>query len=297
MYRWALLSLLAWHAIDAPAYQDGRKAVFATAVATAAGPIRDLSAKDFVVHEDKATREVVDAELATEPLSILLLVDTTQPPLGSTAPTLDLRTSLQTFVKMIRDGNPGAQFALTEIAGASVARTKFDAPPLDLDNAIQRLNPNIVSTAVMLEALADASRTIAEKPAPRRVIVTIDFGSHDTSAETTLNKVADDVHKSGASVWSVSVRGQGDETVARAAILNTVTLNSGGLRLTIVEPTGLVSQLKVIANSLLSQYTITFARQGGGALKNLKIDTTRGGKVLPTVFVRDRPSSRLGFGE
>jgi hypothetical protein len=274
--------LPAWNAISAR--QPAEKTVFATAVATAAGPIRDLSAKDFVVHEANGTDEVIASELATDPLSILILVDTTQPSIGMSPPTLDLRTGLQTFVKLIRAGNPGAQIALTEIAGAAVPRTSFGAPAADLDTAIQRLNPNVQSTGVLLEALSDASRTIAQRPIPRRVIVTIDFASHDTSADTTLRKVPDEVHRSGASVWAVSVRG--GETVAREAILNAVTQNSGGLRLSIVAPTGLENQLKIVANSLLSQYSITFARTNTGGVKGLKIETTRGGKVLPTVFMR-----------
>src|SRR5438093_11806010 len=87
------------------------KVALVTVVADANGPIRDLTAKDFVVKEDNASREVTGAELSTDPMSIVLLVDTAQPPIGVTPPTQDLRTALSTFVNTVQKGSPGTQIA------------------------------------------------------------------------------------------------------------------------------------------------------------------------------------------
>ena len=42
----------------------------------------------------------------------------------------------------------------------------------------------------------------------------------------------------------------------------------------------------IVANSLTSQYTITFVRPGGGNPKTTKIETSKGAKVLLTPWMR-----------
>ena len=73
---------------------------------------------------------------------------------------------------------------------------------------------------------------------------------------------------------------------AREEVLNVVTRASGGMRLTAVEATGLESMLKSVANSLLSQYTVTFTRPGNAEVKSTQMETSKGGKVLLTPWMR-----------
>ena len=96
-----------------------------TVVAEAGGPVSGLTAKDFVVREDKATREVVAADASTEPLFITLLVDTTQPPMGILPPTQDLRRALASFVTIIKGGEPRRADRDHGFAGASVTAVDF----------------------------------------------------------------------------------------------------------------------------------------------------------------------------
>jgi hypothetical protein len=65
-----------------------------------------------------------------------------------------------------------------------------------------------------------------------------------------------------------------------------VTRSSGGTRVTIVEPTGLEAMLKSVANSLLSQYTVTFTRPVNATVKSTQMETAKGGKVLLTPWMR-----------
>ena len=272
-------------ALAAPAPQQ-QKTALVTVVAEASGPVAGLTAGDFVVREDKATREVVAADRAAEPLFITLLVDTTQPPMGVLPPIQDLRRALSSFVSIVKAASPDAQIAIMEFAGASVTSVDFTTEAPALDKFIQRLFPNRQADAVLIEAMVDAGKKLSDKPSPRRAIVSLDFNSRDTSAEKTMRQAADSIRKAGTTVWAVSIRGTASSSSAREEVLNVVTRASGGMRFTGVEATGLETMLKSVANSLLSQYTVTFTRPGSGEVKSTEMETRKGGKVLLTPWMR-----------
>jgi hypothetical protein len=263
-----------------------QKTALVTVIADASGPIRDLAASDFVVREDNTKREVLSATGSDDPLSITLLVDTTQPAMGSQYPTQDVRNAIATFVKTIRAASPDAQIALMQYSGASVTTVDFSAPAGDLDKAVQRLYPNPQATAVLLEGLTDAGKKIAARPAPRRAIVVVDFNSPESSTEQQMKVAVDSVHNAGATVWPVSVRGTGPTVAIREEVLNKLTKANGGLRMSSVDSTGLEGLLKSVANSLASQYVVTFVRPNNSSPKATEFSTTRGAKVLLTPFMR-----------
>ena len=266
--------------------QGQQKMALVTVVADASGPVRTLTAKDFVVTEDGQKREVVSAALADDPLSIALLVDVTQPPMGTQAPVQDLRTSLAAFAKLVQTHNQGAQIALWEFAGASVPKVPFAGKPADLDAAIGRLYPNHQGDAVLLEALVDAGKGLATQPPPRRAIVAVDLNSRESSAERTMKRAVEEVHKAGATLWSVSVRGGVLSNPLREEVLNKIVQANGGLRLTPVDASGLEPNLKIVAHSLASQYTVSFMRPAGSNPKKVAFETTSGGKVQATPWMR-----------
>jgi hypothetical protein len=206
--------------------------------------------------------------------------------MGSAPPTQDLRSSLASFVKAVQAHNPGASFALSEFAGASVPKVPFGGKPGDLDAAIGRLFPNQQANAVLLEALVDAGKQIATQPAPRRAIVSVDFNSPEGSDERSMKAAAEAVRKSGATLWSVSVRGTALTTPMREEVLNRISQANGGLRLMPVDAPGLEPNLKIVANSLASQYTIAFMRPSGASPKTTKLETTKGAKVQLTPWMR-----------
>ena len=263
-----------------------QKTALVTVVAEAGGPVTNLTAKDFVVREDRATRDVVAAEVSTDPLFITLLVDTTQPPMGVQPPTQDLRRALSSFVKIIKGGSPSAQISMMEFAGAAVTTVDFTADAAPIDANIQRIFPNRQADAVLIEAMVDAGKKMSDKPTPRRAIVSVDFNSPDTSADRTMRQAAETIRKAGATVWAVSIRGGALSASNREEVLNVVTRASGGQRLSGIEATGLEPMLKGVANSLLSQYTVTFARPGNAEVKQTQMETSKGGKVLLTPWMR-----------
>ena len=273
--------------LAAAARQDVvQKTALVTVVAEARGPVANLGPRDFVVREDRATRDVLDVRPATEPLFITLLIDTIRPPAGVLAPTQDFRRGLAAFVSTIKGGNPDAQIAIMDYAGAAVTAIDFTSEAPTLDRYIQRLFPNRQADAVLIDAVVEAARKLSDKPSPRRAIVGVDFNSRDSSAVRAKQQAAEMVHKSGATVWTVSVRSTSASSSHREDILDVVTRSSGGTRLTLVEPTGLESVLKSVANSLLSQYTVTFTRPVNATVKSTHMETARGGNVLLTPWMR-----------
>jgi hypothetical protein len=268
------------------AARPGQKSALVTVVAEAGAPLRALKAADFIVKEDGKKAEVLDATLSDDPLSIAFLIDTTQPPMGVVPPTQELRAAALTFVKTVHAVSPDAQIALGEFAGASVTTVDFTSKDADLATAISRLFPNQQSIAVLLEALNDAGKKLAARPAPRRAIVSVDFNSPEGSADRMVQQAAESITKSGATLWAVSVRGNAVPTPNREEVLNKMTKANGGKRFSSVDASGLEAMLKTVGASLTSQYVVTFTRQGDGSPKSTTFETTSGPKVLLTPFMR-----------
>lgn len=262
------------------------KMALVTVVADANGPIRNLTAKDFVVVEDGKKRQVASAELAEEPLSIALLIDTSQPPMGTQYPTQDVRTSVAAFVRTVHARSPDAQISIADFGGAAVTRVGFTSKPAELDAVIGKIYPNHQSQAVMLEALVDAAKRLGERPAPRRAIVSVDFNSSEGSPDRLMKTAIEATYKSGVTLWPVSVRGTALSPPNREDVLNRITQANGGLRLTPVEASGLQPALQTFANTLASQYSVTFVRMSGDSPKTTTFETTRGAKVLRTPWMR-----------
>lgn len=280
----ALATTPLWRvAAPASAAQNANMSVLVTVLAKASGPVTALTAKDFTVHAGKQQLQVTAAELSTRPLSIELLVDNSQPQ-GMSAAMGDLRLALDNFVNTIQASDPDAKIGMYNFAGQAIPVVKLDAPAADLKQAIARLFLIQEATGALLEAIEDASRDLSERPAPRRAIVSVDFASAESTPDTAVPGVGKAVSQSGATVWAVSVADVVPETRKREFVLSEVTHKTGGMRISMVRSSGLPDQLKAIANSLLSQYMIQFARPSG-ELPELKIDTPKG-KALATTFAQ-----------
>jgi VWFA-related protein len=256
-----------------------------TLVAEGGAPIRDLTAKDFVVKEGGKKLEVVDAQLAADPLSVALMLDTAQPARGSAAPTRDLRVGATAFVTAVHAVNPDAQIALWEFASAALETVPFTNKSDDLTAALAKLYSNQQSGAVLLEAADKAGRQLSSRRTRRRAIVTVDFTSPEASTDGMLQQAGDSIASSGATFWAVSVRGVGNTSANREELLDQMTKATGGKRYVSSDNTALEGMLKKVAASLTSQYLVTFTRSGDGK-KPVAFETVKGPKVLLTPFMQ-----------
>jgi VWFA-related protein len=268
------------------AARPAERAALVTVIADAGMPIRELTARDFVVKEDGRKAEVVDAKLSKDPLSVALLIDISQPPRGVTRPVQDLRNAAAAFVKTIHAVSPDAQIALVMFAGAAVTAVDFTNKSDELEAAISKIFPNQQTVAVLMEAMLDSAKRLEARPAPRRAMVTIDFNSSEGSPDRMVQQAGDAVTNSGATFWAVSVRGTAPASATREEVLNKMTKATGGKRFSSIESSGLEGILKNVAASLASQYLVTFTSAREGVAKSTLFEVADGRKVLPTPFMR-----------
>lgn len=190
-----------------PALQSSNtseRTLLVTVLDAAGTPIRNLEPAEFVVREDGERRRIVGARLATDPIVVVVMVDTAKPLAGVPFPTQDLRRGLSAFVQTLHAGDPQAEIALYELAGAAVMTVPFTIRTSDFETAAARLVPSQRSSAVLLEGVMDAARQLAKKASPRRAIVSITFASPESSTIPPRN-VADAVQTAGAAFWPIAI--------------------------------------------------------------------------------------------
>jgi VWFA-related protein len=259
--------------LAAPEVQASDKSIYVTVVDDAGKPVTGLAPTDFGVREDNVIREVTGVKAATEPLSVVLLADTT----GSVGENVrDIRTSATTFVREVLGASPESQIQLSEFQGASTVRVKFTPKLPDLEKAIARLFPQPDTASVLFEALVDASKDLGKRPSPRRAIVSINM--EPTGEQSTLQPkdVASEVMKSGASLWAISIQTGTNRNMARDQVLSGLAVNTGGMRQGIITASGLETWMKVFASCLTSQYVVTYKRPDATPAKIVQVALRQG---------------------
>lgn len=251
-----------------------------TVVAESGEPITGLTTGDFTVLEGSRELRVVSAERSTFPLMVSLLIDTTEPPrTGMTSPARDLRAALAGFVAAVRASGGAPRIELVEVGGGAITTAAFDASAAELDGAIEKIFPAHPGDALILGAIGAAAGRLAAVQTPRRAIVVVDFNSSESVGEGTVKETMGALAQSGATVWSVSVRLPRAGGSRREGPLNRMTEVTGGTRQVAGAASGLDVLLKRVADSLASQYIVTFEREGDGPPGAIEMRTKEGHKV------------------
>jgi hypothetical protein len=253
-------------------------------------PVADLRAADFTVREDKATREVLKVEPATDPMQIELLVDDSQ---AIQFMETDVRKGLTVFVTDALAKHDGTEIALTTFGERSTAVVPFmtTAPPLI--RGIDLIFGRPGSGAYFLLAISDACKEFKKKNAARPVIVA--FVNENGPEFTTLSsqKITDYIKGAGASLWAVVQQADLSRGVSnefenrnRSDILDKTTTDSGGRREIILGQSGIGPALKQIAGWLTHEYRVTYSRpESLIPPEHLDVTVTRPGvKVAATTW-------------
>ena len=243
------------------------RSVYVVATDNKRAPVTDLKPDEFVVKEDGKTREVVKAELATDPLHVAIIVDDNGTGL--------FRASLARFVQRM-EGR--AVMALRSVVGQTMKLVEF-TPNVDaLLTAVATLNarPGTPDGGQLLEGISEAARELSKVEARRPVIIALTVGGTEHS---TVNSdfVLDQLRKSGAALHVFSVANSALRSTVAATtpkdllqenmhlyrVLGDGPKQSGGRHQQIVASAGVLHGLQSLASELSSQYRITYTLPAG----------------------------------
>ncbi len=272
---------------------QAERTIYVSAVGGNGMPVMDLAPTDFSVKEDNVVREVAKVGKAEEPIYYAVLVDTSLGSDGTNQSNSNnmlpyMRDALTGFVKVVLDAAPTSKIMLMEFGGAATIRKEFTSTLADLEPLIPKMIPK-TSEPVLNEALAEASKQLAKVPSRRRVILTVNREPTPEASNMDSKLVAEEVRKSGASVWGISVRYGTRQDANREALLKGLAANSGGMRLTLPTPVPLPDYLRSVAANTIVQYAITIKRPADAPpTKMTGVSTTRPGVQILTLQWSDK---------
>ena len=224
-------------------------------------PVVDLTVSDFVVREDGVLREVLRVQRATEPMQVALLVDNS----SAAAPYLrDLRDGLGEFVKQISGDH---QVAVITFGG--------------------RIFPRPSSGSLLLDAIYSAAQGLERREATRPVIVAVTAAGTEYS-NRPYQAVLRLIESAGATFHTVvmTTGGASFDTGSRYRdmVLDRGTERTGGRRIDLLRGQFFREALNEIAEELLSQYLLVYARPDTLVPpEEIALSTT-----LPSLTVRGR---------
>lgn len=269
------------------AFQDGvNKSLFVSVLDESGRPVRQLTTADVLIREDGQDRAVVEVKPASQPLSVAFLVDTAQGKRVTDAYgtaeeyVRDIRVSTDAFVKQLLALSPDASIMLMEFGQAAIPIVKYTSNLDELTKGINRIVSRPGVGSVMGEALEAANKQLAERPSPRRAIVSINLEPSDEQSFENSKAIVQSFQKSEAQLWAVSVQRGGLKNSSRDVVLNNFAKATGGQRDFVVGISAVPDILKAYAGALAMQYEVVFQRpENVKSVKQIQVGTRLGLKV------------------
>ena len=243
---------------------QGRQRAFYVGVVDQAGaPASDLGPKDFIVKEDNVAREILKVEPAVDPMQIAVLVDTSQ---QARELIPQMRTALPPFfVALTNPGTAGArnEVALVAFGERPTILTDYTTSEAALEKGLGRVWAQRGSGPYLLDAITEVTKGLSKREATRPVVVAIatEGGElsyrHDRETLETLRASGAAFHALMIGTPSASMS---DESRSRNIVLDRGTSETGGFRDQLLAPSALSDRLKKLADQLMHQYKVTYAR-------------------------------------
>jgi hypothetical protein len=253
-------ALLLATALLAPALvgaQARQRVIYASALNDKGVPVPDLGPADFVVREDRVTREILNVAPADDPMQIALLIDNSQ---AADPYVRELREGATAFIDAIGADPTGAkhQIAVITIGERPTINTDYTTDLEQAKKGANRIFATPGSGAYLLDGIIETANGIQKRDAPRPVFVAVITAGVDLS-DRAYQSVLEPLHDSGAA-FHVLVVGRpiaGDED--RMMVLDRGTRDTGGRYDTVLAAAGLAQRMKQLADELTHQYEVTYA--------------------------------------
>jgi VWFA-related protein len=265
-------------AAAAPRAQSRVVQLYASVVDAGGRPVVDLQPGDFEVREGGAVRKLTTAALASEPMRIALLVDTSEEAAGALN---HIRAGLTSFVAAMA---PEHEVVLVSIGRQLRVRVQPTTDRARLREGIDNLFPDGGAT-VLVDALREShSRFLrkAEDRWPVFVVLTTDGPDNSGTRDDEYERFIRELQATGATGHMMLVRTRG------SGVAGQIGLNlrdyTGGLLEQIAASSALGAQMKILgdkiaahARQMASQYKVAFVAEGDRPEASIEVHVAREG--------------------
>jgi Ca-activated chloride channel family protein len=232
--------------------------VYVSVVDGKGNPALGLGAEDFRVREGGVAREVLKAGAATEPLTVAFVIDDSQ----TANPALQMiREAMETFLKAL-DGK--AEIALVTFGDRPTIVADYTTDQKKLQDAAKRIFPRAGAGGDLLDTVVEVSKGLQKRKAKRPVIAVLMMDGSVEFSNRHYENVLDELQKSGAALHVVSLgtpnTNLSDELRNRNQVVAIGTERTGGRRDNVISLTAAAPRMKQLAEELLNQYVVTYAR-------------------------------------
>ena len=242
--------------------QSNLRSMYVSILDDAGTPVPGLGPSDFMVREDNVAREVLRVAPADEPMTIAVLVDTSQTARNDIA---HIRTALPPFLAALTNAGEGErknQIAIIGFGERPTILAEYSTSAAALQKGIDRIWAMQNSGPDLLDAIAETSQGMKKRESLRPVIVAIAAEGEELSY-MQYQQVLDRLHAVSAPLYAVMLgtphSGLSDESRNRQIVLDRGTSGSGA-REQLLTSMALEGKLKQIANQLTHQYLVTYSR-------------------------------------
>ena len=262
------------------------KSLFLSVLDAQGRPVPDIRLGDILIREDGQDREIVAIKPASQPISVVVLVDTAQGRRVTDAYgtpeeyVRDIRLAMSSFAKQLLSRSPDASVMLMEFGQAAIPVVPFTQSLIDFDRGVNRLTARPGVGSVLLEAITSANEELVKRRSTRRAIVSMNLEPSDEQSSEEPKKVVEAFRKSSAQLWSVSVQRGGLKNSPRDLVINDFAKATGGQRDFVVGIAAVAGILQRYADALAGQYEVLYKRpesnraprliQVGTLLQNVK---------------------------
>jgi len=231
--------------------------MFVSAVDEKGAPIMGLGPDAFVITEDGRRREILRVSTATEPIDIALVVDNSQ---AAAAAVTFLRESLGRFVATMASKG---SIAVVTIADRPTIAADYTSDPKRLGDTVGRIFSMNQSGATLLDAIVEVSEGQRKRETPRAAIVAmvtdgVEFTNrYSRDAVKALRDARTALHLVTVGQFYHSEEHGIRE---RSFFIDAGPRESGGQRISLLNPMALDSSLQRLARELSAQYKVVYGR-------------------------------------
>jgi hypothetical protein len=266
------------------------KSLFIAVTDDSGKPLTDLTANDILIREDQADRTVKEVKPATQPISVVFLIDTAMDMRVKDAYgtpdqwVRDMRDATAAFARELLNKSPDASVELMEFGQAALTMVPFTSNFDEYMKGVNHLVSKPDAASVLMEAIDQANKDLSKRPSTRRAIVSLNLEPSNEGSRMDEGGLQNSFRKSTAQLWCLSVqRGTLTTQPKHDVLLNDLTKRSGGERQMIVGISAASDYLKRYADVLASQYEVVYERPENKPAKVIQVGT-RAGKPHASAF-------------